>query len=134
MGIDRNPTKARSGGAIVPKAAPAWPPTCRVCGWQGEPNGDQSPYRACGGVPARHQRTPVLNPTTPPPALTPPAQPRTRPTQGLRRTLGPQAPCGTCGRRVRTVGSPDGPLILTHGPFGDRCPGSEHPPATEETP
>ena len=44
-----------------------WPPTCTRCanedegypGWQGEPNDTQSPYLACWGDPARHQRTPV---------------------------------------------------------------------------
>lgn len=36
-----------------------WPPTCGQCGWRGEPNDRQSPYRACNGDPARHQRTPV---------------------------------------------------------------------------
>ena len=41
----------------------AWPPTCGQCGFEGEPNGEQSPYIACtvDGVadPARHQRQPV---------------------------------------------------------------------------
>jgi hypothetical protein len=46
---------------VVPAipAARAWPPTCERCGWQGEPDERQPPYLACGGDPARHQRTPV---------------------------------------------------------------------------
>jgi hypothetical protein len=43
-----------------------WPPTCAQCvvpgtgvGWQGEPNDQQSPYIACHGDPARHQRSVV---------------------------------------------------------------------------
>ncbi len=37
-----------------------WPPACPAgCGFIGEPNDRQSPWIACYGDPARHQRPPV---------------------------------------------------------------------------
>lgn len=41
-------------------------PTCPAgCGFTGEANAEQSPYIACGGDPARHQRTPTRKETSP---------------------------------------------------------------------
>jgi len=65
MGLDRNRTSPRRPpGAVVP-ALKNWPPRCVVCAWQGAPDADQSPYLACGGDPARHQRTPTAPKETP---------------------------------------------------------------------
>ena len=37
-----------------------WPPReCAWCGWRGEPNDQQSPWLACGGVQANHIRKPI---------------------------------------------------------------------------
>jgi len=48
-----------------------WPPECPECvvrneagdvigpGWRGEPNDQQSPWLACGGVQANHIRKPI---------------------------------------------------------------------------
>ena len=36
-----------------------WPPECMACGFTGCPCQESSPYIACGGDPAKHQRTPL---------------------------------------------------------------------------
>lgn len=54
-------TARRAPIVTKPVFAPArsWPPTCPACGWTGEPNAEQTPYVACGGKKARHQRQPT---------------------------------------------------------------------------
>ena len=34
-------------------------PECAACGFAGWPTAEATPYKACGGDQARHQRTPV---------------------------------------------------------------------------
>jgi hypothetical protein len=124
-----------------------WPPTCPRCNWVGEFNDRQSPYIACGGDPddprtwpaaaSRHRRPPVRTVRVQAPSFAPVPQPvpaayQARPSHtrgGPRPVLG-RGTCPVCGLSfaVRGGGSA-GAVLNTHGPAGNRCPGSENPPA-----
>jgi hypothetical protein len=145
---------AQANDPAIPRPAThQWPPACVArssagpdegCDFVGEPNGDQSPYLACGGDLKAHYRFPVEHPTVPAPAPEPvviPARPArpvrwTRPTPATpdltaktTRVVVGRVMCPVC-RRPDTALIADGSggeVVAMHGPVSARCRQSENP-------